>query len=117
MNYITPAPLKKGYTIGLITPSSPLMSGRLEAGVFNQVAGVIFCHFEDCVAKYFPERDGNIKDVISEWSSRLNVPCIKDFPCGHGINRCVLPIGRNIILDASNTTINIPSIKNNICTK
>lgn len=33
MNYIYPDPLKKGDTIGLITPSSSLMPGRLEAGI------------------------------------------------------------------------------------
>ena len=33
MDYIYPRPLTKGDTIGLITPSSPLMEGRLEAGV------------------------------------------------------------------------------------
>ncbi len=33
MDYIYPMPLTKGDTIGLITPSSPLMQGRLEAGI------------------------------------------------------------------------------------
>jgi muramoyltetrapeptide carboxypeptidase len=33
MDYVYPMPLTKGDTIGLITPSSPLMQGRLEAGI------------------------------------------------------------------------------------
>ncbi len=33
MTYIIPSRVKKDDTIGLITPSSPLMSGRLEAGI------------------------------------------------------------------------------------
>ena len=33
MNYITPKSLQKGDTIGIITPSSPLMPGRLESGI------------------------------------------------------------------------------------
>lgn len=70
------------------------------AGVFDQVAGVIFGTFEQCIAKHHPERDGTIDDVINEWASRMTVPCLKDFPYGHIERRCVLPIGRNIILDA-----------------
>ena len=37
MDYIYPMPLTKGDTIGLITPSSPLMQGRLEAGQPHQI--------------------------------------------------------------------------------
>jgi muramoyltetrapeptide carboxypeptidase len=33
MTYIYPAPLAKGDSVALITPSSPLVPGRLEAGV------------------------------------------------------------------------------------
>ena len=50
------------------------------AGVFDQVAGVIFGTFEQCIARHNPERDGTIDDVITEWSSRMSVPCLKNFP-------------------------------------
>ena len=33
MHYLYPEPLKAGDTIGLVTPSSPMMPGRLEAGI------------------------------------------------------------------------------------
>jgi muramoyltetrapeptide carboxypeptidase len=48
-----------------------------------------------------------IEDVIKEWPTRLNVPCIKDFPYGHGKKNCVLPIGANIILDADNRSVTL----------
>ena len=33
MRYLCPEPLTAGDTIGLVTPSSPMMPGRLEAGI------------------------------------------------------------------------------------
>ncbi|MHB1948866.1 MAG: S66 peptidase family protein [Gammaproteobacteria bacterium] len=78
------------------------------AEVFDQVAGVIFGTFEQCIAKHNPERDGTIEDVINEWSSRMSVPCLKNFPYGHIERRCVLPIGRDILLDADNGCITLP---------
>jgi muramoyltetrapeptide carboxypeptidase len=78
------------------------------AGIFDQVAGVIFGTFEQCIAKHNPDRDGTIEDVINEWSSRMKVPCIKNFPYGHIERRCVLPIGRSIILDAYNGSVTLP---------
>ena len=77
------------------------------AGVFNQVAGVIFGTFEQCIARHNPERDGTIDDVITEWSSRMSVPCLKNFPYGHIEKRCVLPIGGSIELDADNGCVTL----------
>lgn len=33
MHYLYPEPLASGDSIGLVTPSSPMMPGRLEAGM------------------------------------------------------------------------------------
>lgn len=71
------------------------------AGIFDQVAGVIFGTFANCIAKHDPERDGTIQDVITEWTRKIKVPVIKEFPYGHIDRRCMLPIGKNIILDVS----------------
>ena len=71
------------------------------AGIFDVVAGVIFGTFSNCIANHNPERDGTIQDVISEWSQKINVPTIKEFPYGHIDRRCVMPIGKEIILDVS----------------
>lgn len=69
------------------------------AGVFAQVSGVIIGQFEDCINRDASHHD-TVEDVINEWSTRLDVPCIKDFPYGHGKKNCVLPIGANIRLNA-----------------
>lgn len=71
------------------------------AGILDQVAGVVFGTFENCIARHNPERDGTVQDVISEWSERISVPCIKDFPYGHVPRRCVLPVGKTVRLDAT----------------
>lgn len=70
------------------------------AGVFDQVTGVIFGQFAECYALHNPERDGSVENVIDEWCARLRVPCIKNFPYGHGERRCVLPLGAQVILNA-----------------
>lgn len=75
------------------------------ADVFDQVAGIVIGQFVECVAKHHPERDGTIDEVINEWCSRFRVPCLKDFPYGHGSRRCVLPIGKNVVLDVNNTAV------------
>ena len=77
------------------------------AGVFDEVAGIVIGQFEHCLANHFPERDGTIDDVINEWGSRFKVPCIKNFPYSHGDRRCVLPLGKEVSLDADNVVLNI----------
>lgn len=67
------------------------------AGVFDQVAGIVMGEFDRCVSRL--PYEGTVDDVINEWSSRFKVPCLKDFPYGHGERRCVLPIGKKIKLD------------------
>ncbi|KTD56003.1 muramoyltetrapeptide carboxypeptidase [Legionella sainthelensi] len=77
------------------------------AGLFEEVNGVIFGQFARCTAKYFPDRDGTIDDVIEEWSLRINTPCIKNFPYGHFSRRCVLPLGKEVRLDAAQVIVTI----------
>ena len=77
-------------------------------GILHQVAGVVFCQFEKCLANYFPDRDGTVDDVINEWAKRLTVPVLKNFAYGHGSNhQYVLPIGGNAILDANANSLTI----------
>lgn len=77
------------------------------AGVFNQVAGIIIGQFENCVGGDSNPRNGTVEDVINEWSARFSVPCIKDFPYGHGKKNCILPIGANITLNADKKSVTI----------
>ena len=77
-----------------------------QAGIFDEISGVIIGQFEYCVS-HDPARDGTIDDVINEWSSRLRVPCLKDFPYGHGDRRCILPIGKKVKLDVDARSVTI----------
>lgn len=73
------------------------------AGVFTQVSGVILGQFENCISK--DPNEGTIDEVIDDWISYFKVPCIKNFPYSHGLGNCVLPIGSQVILDASSVTL------------
>lgn len=78
------------------------------SGLFDQVAGVIFGQFEQCIPlDAHKEEMGTADDVINEWSRKLSVPCLKDFPYGHGKRSCVLPLGRSVSLNASECTLDI----------
>ncbi len=43
----------------------------------------------------------DVFDVIIEWSQKIKAPTITEFPYGHVDRRCMLPIGKNIILNVS----------------
>lgn len=77
------------------------------AGIFDEVSGVIFGTFEHCKSKKSNQYDGMVEDVINEWASKIKVPCIKEFPYGHGKQNCILPIGKVVTLDADNTCVTI----------
>lgn len=77
------------------------------AGIFNEVIGVVFGKFEQCNFNTKHKHQGNIYDVIDEWASIIKVPCIKEFSYGHGKKNAVLPIGKDVILDADNRCIKI----------
>jgi muramoyltetrapeptide carboxypeptidase len=76
------------------------------AGVFNDIKGLIVGKFANCTSKQ--ENEGLIDDVITEWTERLQVPCLKEFPYTHAKERCVLPIGKTVRLDATNGVVSIP---------
>lgn len=82
-----------------------MLSQLALAGIFDEVSGVIFGMFEDCGSPTSQQSDGSVQDVISEWSSQLKIPCIKEFPYGHGNHNSVLPIGQLAHLDADNPSV------------
>lgn len=82
-----------------------MLSQLALAGIFDQVAGVIFGKFEKCKSKRSHRNNGTVEDVITEWSSTIKVPCIKDFSYGHGRQNSVLPIGEIVMLDANNLCV------------
>ena len=68
----------------------------------------IWGEFERCDARHSPERDGTVEEVIHEWSKKIKNPSVKNFPYGHMKRRCVLPIGKEVTLNADTCTLFIP---------
>lgn len=65
---------------------------------FSKIKGIVFGKFTKCPEA--DEGDGTVEEIISDFVNDLNVPVISDFPYGHIHGRYVLPIGREVILDA-----------------
>ena len=84
-----------------------LLSQLWLADVFDEVAGVIIGNFTNCESKIFPDRDGDIDDVINDWVKKIKVPCIKNFPYGHSDSRYVIPIGQVITLNATQCKLDV----------
>ena len=70
---------------------------------FDKVRGIVFGHFENCPVRR-PD-DGSIDEMIEHFTRGLNIPVIKNFPYGHGIDHHVLPLGAVCKLDADNRTL------------
>ena len=70
---------------------------------FNKVKGIIFGHFENCPTRR--SDDGNIDNIIQYFSEDLNIPIIKHFHYGHGIDHYVLPLGKTCKLNADKCTL------------
>lgn len=84
------------------------MLSQLElAGVFKQISGVILGQFVFCEPKENPERDGSIAEVIAEWVQRIQIPCLINFPYGHGNRRCVLPLGKEVVLNTDEVSLQV----------
>lgn len=81
------------------------------AGILQQAVGIVFGKFEQCQAEYHPDRDGTVDNILEEWSARLKIPCLKDFPYGHSATRSVLPLGKNVTLDVDQSRITIEGEK------
>ena len=68
------------------------------AGVFNNVSGLIFSSFENCKLRNKNEMVALIDDKVKKYK----VPTIYRFPIGHGVLNYTVPIGARVILDANN---------------
>lgn len=76
------------------------------AGILNDVNGIVFGQFPDCV----PKSDApslSVPQLILELIANLNVPVIADFPYGHVDPKYTLPIGVEVLLDADAGSIEI----------
>src|SRR5690606_36764319 len=77
------------------------------AGWFRKVAGVVVGELVDCDP---PAGRPSLTpaEVLRDRLGDLGVPCIVDFPCGHGRCQLTLPLGARVVLDADAGTLTIP---------
>jgi muramoyltetrapeptide carboxypeptidase len=73
-----------------------LITQLSNAGVFDQVKGIIFSSFYKCGFKNKTE----VIDLLKNKTSRYRVPVIYNFPVGHDTKNYTLPIGLNVYIDA-----------------
>lgn len=67
---------------------------------FDKIKGIVFGVFADC--EEADDGDGSVDDILDNFASELpkNVPVIKNFLYGHIPGRYVLPVGKNVRIDA-----------------
>lgn len=70
---------------------------------FDKIKGIVFGQFAKCVVAD-PE-DGTLPEIIDDFIKDLNIPIISDFLYGHIPSRYVLPIGKEVLLDADSVKL------------
>lgn len=69
-----------------------------QAGVFDQISGLILGDFIDCTADE-DEISFHLDEILDEYFSGVSYPVIRNFPYGHGDFKFSMPIGVHTILD------------------
>lgn len=72
-----------------------------QAGVFDQINGLILGEFLDCDPEN-KEEIFTINYLIEEYFSEVEFPVLCNFPYGHGDIKVTMPIGANTIIDTEN---------------
>lgn len=72
------------------------------AGVFEQISGLVVGSFYKCKFKNKNEVINLIKDRLG----KNKIPTIYNFPCGHGKNNFTLPVGMKVLIDSKAHTLN-----------
>ena len=75
-----------------------------QAGVFEEINGLILGEFLDCVAED-DEESFTISELIDQYFSESTYPVIKDFPYGHGDVKITMPIGCQTQMDTAEKSI------------
>ncbi|MBQ8869754.1 MAG: LD-carboxypeptidase [Alphaproteobacteria bacterium] len=75
---------------------------------FDKLKGIVFGKFTDCIE--INDGDGSVENILKNLALSLNIPVVFDFDYGHIKSRYVLPIGREVELDADNLMLKIPSL-------
>jgi muramoyltetrapeptide carboxypeptidase len=75
-----------------------------QAGIFEEINGLILGDFLDCVAED-DEESFTISELFDQYFSGSVYPVIKDFPYGHGDVKITMPIGCLTQMDTSENSI------------
>lgn len=78
------------------------------AGWWEKLNGVILGKFRDCVAEE-PEFSFTVEEVLKDHFSSLKIPVLWDAPIGHVRDKYCLPVGAEVLLDASKGSFSLLS--------
>ena len=83
-----------------------LLSQMIYSNKFKGCNGIILGHFTDCTLPDY-SKSFTLEDIITQKLLPLNIPIIKNFPCGHSYPNLTLPIGCNLYYDSKNSLLTI----------
>lgn len=83
------------------------LSQLFAATDFGQAKGYIIGEFPRTEPRYGYSSGWSVKQVIKDYFSALDRPCIYGFPCGHGAEKITIPIGVKTVLDADKKSVSI----------
>lgn len=75
-------------------------------GKLKEAEGIIFGDFKDCESSKHEDVPG-LKELLQEFAMDAGVPSIYNLQSGHCLPHLVLPLGVNVILDATEGTVMI----------
>ena len=75
------------------------------SGNLDKAKGFVLGYFTNCSST--DDNSWNVLDIIIQYFSNINKPVIYNFASGHGLPFISLPIGLEVLLDATNKTITI----------
>lgn len=81
-----------------------LLSQMIYSNKFKDCKGIILGHFTDCTLDDY-SKSFTLDDIIAQKLLPLNIPIIKNFPCGHSYPNITLPIGCNLYYDSKNSLL------------
>lgn len=81
------------------------LSQLFAATDFGQAKGYIIGEFTRAEPRYGYTSGWSVKQVIKDYFSSLDRPCVYGFPCGHGAEKITIPIGVKTVLDADKKSV------------
>jgi len=76
------------------------------AGVFDEISGVIFGQFNDCIAEK-PQESFTLEEVVRHQLKGYSFPVIWGAPIGHVKDKWTLPIGMQVTMKAEDLSLKL----------